>query len=43
MSETRLELAVHPMCPYAQRALYSLAFKGIKADITHVSLANPDV
>ena len=42
MSGTKLELIVHPMCPYSQRALFSLAFKGIQADITHVSLTNPE-
>ena len=42
MSVTKLELVVHPMCPYAQRALYTLAFKGIQADIIHVNVAEPE-
>ena len=41
MSDTHIELLVHPMCPYAQRALYTSSFKRIPVEIHHVSLANP--
>ncbi|OMJ69571.1 hypothetical protein SteCoe_32660 [Stentor coeruleus] len=42
MSDTKVELVVHPLCPYAQRALYTAAFKSVPAEIIHVSLANPE-
>lgn len=41
MSEYQIELVVHPLCPYAQRALYTSTFKNVPLTITHVSLANP--
>ncbi|OMJ66999.1 hypothetical protein SteCoe_35970 [Stentor coeruleus] len=43
MSNTIVELVVHPLCPFAQRALYTAAFKSVPAQIIHVSLANPEV
>lgn len=42
MSDTKVELVVHPLCPFAQRALYTAAFKSVPAEIVHVSLANPE-
>jgi glutathione S-transferase len=34
----KLEFIVHPLCPYAQRSLYTLAYKGIEAEIIHVDV-----
>mmetsp|Transcript_11213 Transcript_11213/g.22060 ORF Transcript_11213/g.22060 Transcript_11213/m.22060 type:complete len:248 (+) Transcript_11213:38-781(+) len=39
MSADSVELIIHYLCPYAQRALYSLAFKNIEATITEVDLS----
>lgn len=41
MAGIRIELVVHPLCPYAQRALYACSFKNVPAEIVHVSTANP--
>lgn len=41
MSGEKLELAVHTLCPYSQRALYVAAFKGLQFDLIEVDLANP--
>ena len=35
----RLSLIVHHLCPYAQRALYTVAYKGLSPEIIEVSLA----
>ena len=35
----RLELFIHPMCPFAQRALYSMAFKQLTCTIREINLA----
>mmetsp|Transcript_11211 Transcript_11211/g.22054 ORF Transcript_11211/g.22054 Transcript_11211/m.22054 type:complete len:248 (+) Transcript_11211:38-781(+) len=40
MSADSVELIIHYLCPYAQRALYSLAFKNIEATITEVDLSD---
>ena len=42
MSADKVELFVHPLCPFAQRALYTAAYKSVPAEITHVSVANPE-
>ena len=42
MSEAKIELIVHPLCPYAQRALYTSSFKSIPVEIIHVSTAEPE-
>ena len=42
MSNVQLELIAHPLCPYARRALYSLAFKGVPATITHVDVSKQE-
>ncbi|CAG9314098.1 unnamed protein product [Blepharisma stoltei] len=34
----KLQLFVHYLCPYAQRALYTLAYKGIQCEIIEVDL-----
>ena len=36
-----LELAIHPLCPYSQRALLTAAFKGVHVNIVEVDLAHP--
>jgi glutathione S-transferase len=41
MSNQLIELVVHPLCPYAQRALYTSSIKQVPLSITEVSLANP--
>ena len=41
MSGLKLELVVHPLCPYAQRALYANSFKNSPAELVLVSTANP--
>ncbi|OMJ91377.1 hypothetical protein SteCoe_6056 [Stentor coeruleus] len=42
MSNIKIELIVHPLCPYAQRALHTAVFKSIPVEIIHVSLAKPE-
>lgn len=37
----KLELAIHPLCPYAQRAMYANSFKSFPAEMTLVSTADP--
>lgn len=40
---SRVQLLVHYLCPFAQRALYVYAFKDINGEIFEVDLANkPD-
>ncbi|OMJ67810.1 hypothetical protein SteCoe_34932 [Stentor coeruleus] len=41
MSYEKLELAVHTLCPYSQRALYVASFKSLKFDLVEVDLSNP--
>jgi glutathione S-transferase len=36
----RVELIVHPLCPYAQRALYTKAFKSLDIEVLEVDLVN---
>ncbi|CAG9329553.1 unnamed protein product [Blepharisma stoltei] len=36
----RMQLIIHYLCPYAQRALYALAYKGIQCEITEADLVN---
>jgi len=38
MAVPQITLYVHPLCPYAQRALYTSAFKGFPLSIEHVNL-----
>jgi glutathione S-transferase len=40
MAVPQITLYVHPLCPYAQRALYASAYKGFPLTIEHVSLEN---
>jgi glutathione S-transferase len=42
MSDLKLELVVHPLCPYAQRALYTASFKSIPAEIINTSTAQKE-
>ena len=42
MSDLKLELVVHPLCPYAQRTLYTSSFKSIPAEIIHVATFEPE-
>lgn len=42
MASEKLELVVHPLCPYAQRALFTASYKSVPVEITYVSLANPE-
>ena len=37
----KLELAIHPLCPYAQRAMYINSFKKFPAEVILVSTADP--
>ncbi|CAG9314097.1 unnamed protein product [Blepharisma stoltei] len=36
----RIQLIIHYLCPYAQRALYALAYKGIQCEITEADLVD---
>jgi hypothetical protein len=36
--EPELTLLVHPLCPFARRALYTMAYKHISADVVNVCL-----
>ncbi|OMJ92591.1 hypothetical protein SteCoe_4601 [Stentor coeruleus] len=39
----QLELFIHPMCPFAQRVLYVMAYKGIQCQIKEIDLVKkPD-
>jgi glutathione S-transferase len=42
MSAEKVELIAHPLCAFAQRALYAASFKSIPAQITFVNLRNPE-
>jgi glutathione S-transferase len=42
MATDKIELFVHPLCPFSQRALYTSSFKSLPVEITHVSLAHPE-
>ena len=41
MPGLKLELFAHPLCPFAQRALYANSFKNSPAELVLVSTANP--